>query len=91
MLIDARGASRGVHQPAFTRIGSASRLGILLKNGLQRRKIKEKLRSYPVMPSKFIADGLATGSEDAMKLFSANQHQMNTTVSRLGTKASKTP
>lgn len=52
---------------------------------------KKSRKAYPVMPSKFIADGLVTGSEDAVKLFSANQHQMNSTVIRVGTKANITP
>lgn len=38
-----------------------------------------------------MGDGSFTGSAEAVKLLSPNQHQMNTTVSIVGTKAHKTP
>ena len=47
--------------------------------------------SHPVIPSKLIADGKWIGSDDAVKLFSPNQHQTKITVNTAGTKASITP
>lgn len=47
--------------------------------------------THPVIPSKLIADGKWTGSDDAVKLLSPNQHHTKITVNTVGTKASMTP
>lgn len=44
-----------------------------------------------MIPSKLIADGFSTGSEDAMKLSSANHVHTNTTVRKTGINAKQTP
>lgn len=46
---------------------------------------------HPAMPSKLIAEGLSTGSEEARKLFSPNQSQTKSTVRIAGIEARITP